>query len=176
MKPNKENDAPDIAEISYKDIWDWVVGDGSKPEAFDVPEDETNYDLNKIPPEEWADYELKNLYVSPDCPTDDPNELVWWLERYYDLEARNFNGYVSIDCLIEDGPIVFAPDKPSRIVFHAGRPAGPINSPAKSAPCGKQKTLATALDTRGATHTAKPVRHSHDNPRHLSESWWACRC
>jgi hypothetical protein len=80
--------------------------------------DKTNYDLHKIPFEEWADYEHLHLFVPEEVNKNSVTDACLWLEDFYGFKEKKFEAYITSDHHGSDWH--HDPSKPSGFYFAAG--------------------------------------------------------
>ena len=80
--------------------------------------DQTNYDLHKIPFEEWADYEHLHLFVPEEVNKNSVTDACLWLEDFYGFKEKKFEAYITSDHHGSDWH--HDPSKPSGFYFAAG--------------------------------------------------------
>ena len=78
--------------------------------------DKTNYDLHKIPFEEWADYENLHLFVPEEVNKNSVTDACLWLEDFYGFKARGFKAYITSDH--HDPDTTWMPDKDAPSGFY----------------------------------------------------------
>ena len=79
--------------------------------------DKTNYDLHKIPFEDWPDFEHLHLHVPEGVNKNSVTDACLWLEEFYGFKERGFKAYITSDHHDPDTTWAPDPNAPSGFYF-----------------------------------------------------------
>jgi hypothetical protein len=79
--------------------------------------DKTNYDLLKIPFEDWPDFEHLHLHVPEGVNKNSVTDACLWLEEFYGFKERGFKAYITSDHHDPDTTWAPDPNAPSGFYF-----------------------------------------------------------
>jgi hypothetical protein len=79
--------------------------------------DKTNYNLLKIPFEDWPDFEHLHLHVPEGVNKNSVTDACLWLEEFYGFKERGFKAYITSDHHDPDTTWAPDPNAPSGFYF-----------------------------------------------------------